>query len=470
MNTGTHQAAFHPPAARTLGLFALFSIAIGVIVGQTSTVSLLQAIGMGGAGFFVAYAIALALSICNALTFSELALSLPRAGSISAYAEVTIGHFPAILATFAGYVVPAIFGLSAELMLFDSVIGQLFPGLLPSMGWAVGLVVILVVLNLAGTDVFATTQQILTFVIVTFFLVTGVYVLGGFHVGASPTPAIWEGFTHHVAIAPIVVLCFWTLIGCEFVTPMVEEARNPRVDLPRAMIFGLVVIAAVNLLFAIGAAHVLPRETLVASVTPHLEVVSAVFGHAGKIMFAVIALTASASVINTVIGAVPRMLHGMALNGQVFPIFKRLSPRAQVPVPALLFVAACPLVGIMWAKGDVNNILPLAIAATICWMLVYLLAHVVLIVLRMRRPDIARPFRTPFYPLPQLAAIVGTLYVVCHSSPDPAMTDAIVLYSGSVLGVFGIVAAIWVRFFMKQRLFKPVARLDDELGASATIA
>lgn len=447
---------YSAPDAKTLGFFALFSIAIGVIVSQTSTVSLLQAVGIGGTGFFIAYGLAFLLSICNALSYAELALSLPQAGSISTYAEVTVGQFPAILAVFAGYVVPAIFGLPAELMLFDSVINQLFPGLMPNMGWALSLLGILVVLNLAGTDVFATTQQILTFVIVSFFLVVGLYVTGGFHAGAQPAAQVWQGFTVHTAIAPVAVLCFWTLIGCEYVTPMVEEARDARRDLPRAMILGLTCISAVNLLFAWGTAHVLPRAVLTASVTPHLDVVSAVFGHAGRIVFAVIALTASASLINAVLGAVPRMLHGMALNGQVFPVFKRVSPKRQVPVPALLFVAACPVVGLVWARGDANNILPLTIAATICWMLVYLLAHVVLLVLRARRPDLARPFRTPFYPLPQLAAIAGIVYVIANSSPDPAMTPSIVLYSGSVIGLFGLVAAVWVKCFMKQRLFAAV--------------
>lgn len=465
METRQHGAA--PKAGGTLGFFALFSIAIGVIVSQTSTVSLLQAIGIGGQGFFLAYGFAFLLSICNALSFAELSLSLPQAGSISTYAEVTVGHFPAILAVFAGYVVPAIFGLPAELMLFDSVIGQLFPGIMPSMGWALLLLGTLVVLNLAGTDVFATTQQILTFVIIAFFLVVGLYVISGMQPAAAAAPRIWQSYAAHDAVAPVVVLCFWTLIGCEYVTPMVEEARRPRRDLPRAMLLGLLFISAVNLLFAYGTAHVLPRDGLLASVTPHLDVVSSVFGQAGRIVFAVIAMTASASLINAVLGAVPRMLHGMAMNGQAFPLLKRVSARRQVPVVSLLFVAACPVVGLIWARGDANNILPLTIAATICWMLVYLLAHVVLLVLRARNPRLARPFRTPLYPLPQLAAIAGIIYVIANSAPDPAMTKSIVLYSGSVLAIFGGVAAFWVRCVMKQPLFKavPVA-LSAETAAA----
>ncbi|WP_020656757.1 APC family permease [Massilia niastensis] len=456
------------PSRRTLGFFALFSIAIGVVVSQTSTVSLLQGLALGGPVFYYAFAAALLLSLCNACTFAELSLSLPQAGSISTYAEVTVGQFPAILAVFAGYVVPAIFGFSSEMMLFDSVIGQLFPGIMPSMGWALLLLGTLVLLHLAGTDVFATVQQALTFIIIAFFLIVGLYVTVGFHPEALPPATASVGFIGAFPVAPVIVLCFWTLIGCEFVTPMVEEARRPQRDVPRAMVIGLLVISVADLIFAHGVSRVLPREQLLTAVTPHLDVVSAVFGHTGRILFALIAVTASACLANAVLAAVPRMLHGMALNGQVFPVFKGVSRRSRVPVPALLFVAACPVVGLVWSGGDPGKILPLTIAAAICWMLVYFLAHVVLLVLRRRRPDLPRPFRTPFYPLPQIAAMAGLLFVIFNSSPAPELTGPIVMYSGSVLGVFGIVAAVWVKCFMRQPLFRAAPAIACEGRASVT--
>jgi amino acid transporter len=464
----------HPPAqrasAKTLGFFALFSISIGVIVGQTGAVSMLQALGIAGAGFFVAYVFAFLLAVCNALTFAELALTLPGAGGIGTYAEVTLGHFAAIVAVFLGYVVPVIFGAAAELMLFDSVIGQLFPQVLPHMGWALILLGTLILLNLAGTDVFATTQQLLTFVIIAFLFVVGLSATVDVHAVAHAGTPAWSGYLGGTSVVPVLVLCFWTLVGCEYVTPMVTEARAPTRDLPRSMVVGLAVIFAINMLFAFGTAHILSRAALGASVTPHLDAVSAVFGHAGRIVFAVIALTASASLINAVLGAVPRMLHGMAMNGQVFPIFKRVSARRRVPVAALLFVGACPVAGLVWARGDPNNILALSIAATICWMLVYLLAHVILLVLRARRPRLERPFRTPMYPLPQLAGIAGIVFVVFNSSPSPAMTSTIAVYAGSVIVTFGAIAAFWVRFVMKKDLFTLIPAVSEPPASDVAVS
>ena len=108
-----------------LGFAALFSVAVGVIVAQSTMVSLLQAVGIGGWGFVGALAIGWLLMACNSATFAELALMMPRAGGLSAYCQAGLGHFPAIVAVFAGYVVPALFGPAAELLLVDAVVGEL---------------------------------------------------------------------------------------------------------------------------------------------------------------------------------------------------------------------------------------------------------------------------------------------------------------------------------------------------------
>src|SRR5208282_4223171 len=112
---------------------------------------------------------------------------------------------------------------------------------------------------------------------------------------------------------------------------------------------------------------------LATSATPHFDYAVATFGPTAKVWFAVLAVIASASLVNTVIAAVPRMLWGMAQNGQVFPIFKYTHPRFGTPVVAIVFVGLLPLVGLLWSRGDVNAILPLMIAASVAWLFAYML-------------------------------------------------------------------------------------------------
>lgn len=439
-----------------LGVRALFAASIGVIVGQIGMVSLLQGVGLGGWGFIVALVAAFGLAMANALAFAEMALMLPSAGSLSTYTEAALGNFPAILLVFAGYVTPAIFGLPAELIVVNQILSKAIPLGLPQFTWPVALVVLFAILNILGADVFAKVQTALSFIVLTFLFVAGLAALSG-HAAAPGMVDVKTGLSamgKGTSILGVVALAFWVFVGSEFVTPLVNEARNPKRDLPRAMIIGLLSIFIAELLFGIGAAAVVPRAKLAASATPHLDVALAVFGHTAHIWFAGLALVASASLLNTLLAGIPRMLSGMAENGQVFPIFKYAHPRRGTPVVGIVFVAALPIIGLIWSGGDPNSILPLTVAASVAWLMAYVTAQVSLIVLRRRYPTMPRPFKVPGYPVVPLAAIAGMAYVIANSSPAPEMTGQIIRYIGIVLALFAVVGAVWVKCVMKRGLFE----------------
>jgi amino acid transporter len=118
-----------------------------------------------------------------------------------------------------------------------------------------------------------------------------------------------------------------------------------------------------------------------------------------------------------------------------------------------VFVAALPLIGLWWSGGDPNSILPLTVAASVSWLLAYIMAQISLLVLRVRFPRAPRPFRVPGYPAVPLLAIGAMGYVIVNSAPRPDMVKAIAVYTGAVLGVFG---AAWVKLAMKKKLFAPM--------------
>ncbi|ECA4547144.1 amino acid permease, partial [Salmonella enterica subsp. enterica serovar Typhimurium] len=162
-----------PALRRVLGLGPLLAVAIGLVVSQGVMVLMLQGAGTAGLGFIVPLGVAYLLALSYAFSFSELALMIPRAGSLSSYTEVAIGHFPAILATFSGYVVVAMFALSAELLLLDLIIGKVYPGALPPMLVAYGVLGLFTLLNLLGIDIFARLQSALALLMMIVLLVLG---------------------------------------------------------------------------------------------------------------------------------------------------------------------------------------------------------------------------------------------------------------------------------------------------------
>jgi len=166
-----NETATNSSLKRVLGFPSLFVVAIGVVAAQSCFVSTLQGAGLGGGTFFIALLIGFILTICYIVTYSELSLMMPKAGSISTYTAVAMGHFPAIIATLSGYLAPLIFGGPAELFLVDYILEVAYPGVFSQMGLII--LITLTVLNLLGINIFSTIQNILAYAMLAAFLLVG---------------------------------------------------------------------------------------------------------------------------------------------------------------------------------------------------------------------------------------------------------------------------------------------------------
>lgn len=441
---------------RGLGLKSLMAVAVGLVVSQGVMVLMLQGVGIAGSAFVVPLAIAWLLALCYAASFSELALLVPRAGSLSAYTEVALGQFPAILSVFSGYVVVAMFALSAELMLVNYLLGVLYPAVEGTHYIAFGILGAFTLLNLLGIDVFARLQNVLAFAMVVALILLGVSALsGGFAPHSVEASELAAGFNLGDGAFTLIALAIWGYVGAEFVCPLVGESRNAARNIPRSMYLGLTVIFAVFVLYCLGALFYIPRETLVSADLPHLEYATAAFGGSGTFLLAVAAVTATCSTVNTSLAAVPRMLQGMAEQGQAFPVLGWLTRSTRVPWVSVLFVSGVTGLPLLIWGNDPSTVGLLLISAAIAWLIAYIIAHVNVIALRIRYPEAHRPYRAPFYPLPQLIGIAGMVYAIVYASPAPELTREIFINAGVVLGVVSVIAVAWIKLVMHKPLFQP---------------
>ncbi|WP_372598771.1 APC family permease [Amphritea sp.] len=442
--------------SKVLGLGSLLAVAVGLVVSQGVMVLMLQGAGIAGLGFIIPLVIGYILALTYIYSFSELSLMIPRAGSLSSYTEVALGHFPAILAVFSGYVVVAMFALSAELLLVDFIIEKIYPGAFPQYAVGFGLLGIFTVLNLMGIDLFAKLQSALAFIMVVVLLVLGLSAVGGF---ANPHPeginltSTWNPLGAEVIT--LVALAIWGYVGAEFVCPLVEESKDPNRNIPRSMLIGVTVIFVTIAIYCLGALLYIPADDLAGSALPHYDFAKAVFGDIGLSFLAVAAVTATCSTVNTSLAAIPRMLYGMAQNGQAFPQLKKLTKTTKTPWVAVLFVAAITGLPMLILRDNPDAIGLLLISAAIAWLLAYIITHVNVIALRRRYPNIKRPYKTPFYPLPQIIGIAGMIYAVIYASPAPELSNQIFTATGVVLAVVSVIGVFWVKVVMKKDLFKP---------------
>ena len=442
---------------KKLGFMTMMAICIGVVIVQGSMISATQGIGLGGMGFIGAMCVAFLLAQFNAMTFAELSLMFPDAGTLGTYTQKAIGHFPAIVAVFAGYVVVAMLALPAEMFLVDAVIGQLLPGVFPEKVVPLTILVVLAATNLVGADVFAKVQNLLAFILVTALVLIGLCAVTGVvepHPVISGTPVDWSfASVLNGSFLSFVALAMWLMVGVEFICPMINEVNRPERNIPRVMSLSLLAMFAIFLTFVFGASLYLNVETLTTSPLPYLDYASAVFGKFGLLIATVMGVAATCSTINTVLAAVPRMLQGMAEHGQAFPQLKITSKRFDTPWVAIVFMTA--IIAMPFLLMGIDSLITLVIAASTSWLLAYIVAHVNVLVLRRRLPEHARPYRTPFYPLPQILGIIGMGYVALHNSPSPEMTAMVYKITGGILLLVSVIGALWVKFYMKRKLFEP---------------
>jgi amino acid transporter len=444
----------------TLGLAAMVATAVGVVVVQSTMISMLNGAGIGGINFLLAIGLSALLALTYVLSFAELALMLPRTGSVSAYTEAALGPALAIIATLSGYVAVALLGIPAELILVDTLLNQVAPAFTAALHYpSLVLLGLFFALNLRGVDLFGRLQSALVAIMFLGLFIIGSAGLAGTGGGSPAAATTITSLDFNVALS-LVALAIWGLVGLEFVCPLIGDAKYPARDLPRSMMIGLVMIVAVYGLFCLAGIALLPADKL-GGATPHMDLALAVFGPTARLTFAMLAILGSATLLNTVLASVSRMLQGMAESGQLPEVLARTN-RHGVPVWALLALTLA--IGVVRAPlgMDASSILVLTVAATACWLVAYIIVHLDLIILRMRLPNQHRPFRSPIFPLPQVLGILGMAYVFLNIAPAPELAAPIYRSVATMLGITLAYSLIWTLLVMRRSPFRA-----DPAGAAA---
>jgi len=192
-----------------------------------------------------------------------------------------------------------------------------------------------------------------------------------------------------------------------------DEIKDPSKNIPRALLLSILIVACLYLLMNVCILAVVPwREMLQAGQNNSgLYVVSlfmqSIYGTwAARLVTGLVIVTAFASVFSLVLGY-SRVPYAAALDGNYFKAFAKVHPVHRFPHVSLLALGA---VGAAFCFLRLKD----AIAALVVIRLVlqFLVQAIGSIVLRIRRPELPRPFRMWLYPLPAVLATAGFLYIL----------------------------------------------------------
>jgi len=429
---------------RSLGFPGAYAASTGLVVSGTAMFALGNGFGVAGGAFVIAAFIGLIIIIAVALSYGELSAMMPGGGMVGEYTMPAMGRLPAILAVLGGYIVLVGADGGTQLLVagdsFESITG------FPSAIFSFGLLILLLILNLSGVDVFARFQVPVVFTMMGLLAVFG---LAGVF-GASPNPRVDNPFlaTDWGTLATMGAVAIWLYIGMEFVTPLAEEIRKPWRNVPLAMVIGVITIFIVDVLFGLGATQYADLGEMAESTIPQVVGATAIFGGAGTLIMTLVTIFASFSTGNSYLAAIPRMLYGLSNEGLLPKWFGKVSQRTRVPWTGMIVTAvlmAVVLVLSFFAEGGAGFVLTLISIACVTWLLSYIVAQIDVVILRRRYPNAHRPFKTPLYPLPQIIGIAASIYLIVFIVPDMELRIVIWVSALIVLVALGLFGLIWLK-------------------------
>jgi APA family basic amino acid/polyamine antiporter len=185
------------------------------------------------------------------------------------------------------------------------------------------------------------------------------------------------------------------------------EVRDPGRTIPRAIIYSIVAVSVIYIVMNISILGVMPWQKLIVSKKPIADFMEQLYGRSAAIAASLLVIwTAFASVFSLLLGY-SRVPYAAALDGNYFKAFARVHKKHKFPHVSLLVLGSVAVVFCFFKLVDV-----IAALVVIRIMVQFLAQTLGVIVLRIRKPDMDRPFRMWLYPLPALLAFGGFVYVL----------------------------------------------------------
>jgi APA family basic amino acid/polyamine antiporter len=407
---------------RAVGAVSLTAMGLGAIIGTGIFVIIGEAISLSGPAIVLSFVLAGVTCVFSALSYSELASTIPVSGSAYTYSYATLGE---LVAWIIGWDLILEYGVSVAAVavgwggylqaLLDSLFGIHLPDAIagpPGDGGTVNLPAVFLVLAVTallcvGVRESARTNAAMVafkLAVLALFVVLGGYALL-FHEGGgagSFSPFATNGFSGVVDAAALI---FFAYIGFDAVSTSGEEAEKPQRDLPIAIVGSLLIATVIYVIVALVTVGLAPTDKLGGSDAPLADAleIGGGYGSWAADILSLGALVAITSVVLTVLYGQTRIMFAMTRDGLLPRGFGKLSKRK---TPVRITVVFGLLIAVLAAFVPLTEIAKLVNIGTL---FAFVLVNVGVIVLRRTQPDLERGFRVPFVPA---FPIIGTLLCI----------------------------------------------------------
>jgi APA family basic amino acid/polyamine antiporter len=427
-----------PRLVRSFGVLQLTMISVGATLGTGILVILGESVPLAGPAIWISFAIAGLAALLSAVSYAEMAGLVPVAGSSYSYTYATMGEGMAwicgwcLVLEYAVSVAAVAVGAGQYVNETLAVFGSVLPDAVsqpPGDGGMVNIpamviVVLATILLVRGAKESAWINTSIVVVKVGILLFFCAVAFTAFNAG-NFEPLLPMGAAGVSAAASRV---FFSYIGFDAASTAGEEARNPKRDLPRAIMLSMLIVTTIYVLVAVAAIGARPWGWFDGTEAALVKILEETTGQPWiALVFAVGAVLAIASIVLTVLYGQTRILLSMARDG----LIGRVSRRTGTPVAGTLLVGT--------AVALTAGLVPLgalADATSIGTLFAFALVNVAVIYLRRTRPELERTFRVPLFPLTPILGALMCGYLMANLGADTWMTFAVWMLVG-IAAYFG---------------------------------
>jgi basic amino acid/polyamine antiporter, APA family len=439
---------------RDLGLAAALAIVVGTVIGSgifRVPQTMIQSVGTVQMVFIV-WIVGGILSLAGALTYAELAAALPGAGGEYVYLTEAYGPMWGYLYSWTQLSVAKSGSIATLATAFFEYTAHFIPefekvwftvGPLPikyGQIFALFLILFLGLVNYFGVRVGGNVQIAVTAVkvgLIAFLILAGLfYSHAAAHAEPMAAPPLQTGF-----IAALVA-ALWAYDGWNNVGMVASEIRNPKRNLPLALIGGTLGVIAIYMLANWAYFRVLTPAEVAAHKLVAAEMMQRVQGPAGAAAVSIAAMISIFAALNGSILTGARVPYAAARDGLFFRSAARVHPAFHTPGVSIMMLTGWSCVLVLSGKYD--DLYNFVIFGS--WIL-YAMATASVFVLRRKRPDLPRPYKTLGYPIVPGLFLAGAAVLEVRTFIDKPRQ--------AIFGIVLMLLGLPLYFYWKKRAPKP---------------
>ena len=398
---------------QTISVTDAIALIVGVVIGIGifKTPSMIAANTGRNDLFLLAWLAGGVISVIGALCYAELAAAYPHTGGDYHYLTRAFGRKVGFLFVWSRMTVIQPGSIAMLAFVFGDYLSTILPLGPPSLYAALS-VFILTALNMLGVQKGKWTQNLLTAIKVVGLLMV---VLAGMMAPSSSAPMVLAPPNPGASFGLAMVFVLLTFGGWNEAAYISAELYEVRRNMVRALLWGVGLITVIYLLINLAYLRGLGIKEMGQSEVVAADLMRRILGEGGAKFISLLIIVSALGAINACIFTGARTNYALGQDFSMFGFLGKWQERSNTPTNALFFLGGISLVwvllGALARKGFVAMV---EYTAPVFWCF-FLLAGLSLFVLRLKEPEIARPFWVPLYPFTPLLFCLTCVYMLQSS-------------------------------------------------------